>query len=117
MSDFPRVRCHGAPRDLGLDQGAAFSAEVGALVAKRSGGAFARLRAALQPPTALRAIARDTYRYFPHMAERTAGLARGARVPALALAEISALPERAPADALRVVAGARGPALARALPP
>ncbi|MBM4384350.1 MAG: hypothetical protein FJ091_13420 [Deltaproteobacteria bacterium] len=117
MSGFPRVRCHGAPRDLGLDQGAAFGAEIRALVARRGGGAFARMLATLRPPAAQRAVERDTYRYFPHMAERTAGFARGAKVPVLALAEISALPERAPADALRVVTGARGPALARALPP
>jgi hypothetical protein len=116
MSGFPRVRCHGAPRDLGLDQGAAFGAEIRALAAIRSGGAFARVFSALRPPAALRAVERDTYRYFPHMAERAAGLARGARVQPLALAELSALPERAPADALRVVKGARGAAVARALP-
>jgi hypothetical protein len=117
MSGYPRVACRGAPRDLGLDQGRAFGAEIGRLVAAQAGGALARLRAALRPPAALRAIERDTQRFFPHMAERTLGLALGARVSPRALAQLSAQPERAPADALRIVRGARGPCVARAIPP
>jgi hypothetical protein len=116
MSGYLRVACRGAPRDLGFDQGRACAEEIARLVAAHAGGPFARLAAALRPPAASRAVQRDTYRFFPHTAERTAGLARGARVSPLALAALSALPERAPADALRVVKGASGPCVARALP-
>ena len=116
-TDFLRIVCRGAPRDLGLDQGTAGAREIARLVAASSGGAFARLLAALRTPRAQRAILRDTYRHFPHMAERSAGLARGAGVSLAALAAQSALPERAPADALRLVRNERGPCVARALPP
>ncbi len=117
MTGFLRVACRGAPRDLGLDQGRACAAEIASVVAAHAGGALRRLFAAVRPPATQREVARDVYRFFPHMAERTAGLARGARVSPFALAALSALPERAPADALRVVRGASGPCLARALPP
>ena len=117
MSGYPRVPCRGAPRDLGLDQGRACAEEIQRLVAARSGGALARLAAAIRPPAVSRATLRDTYRFFPHAAERTAGLARGAKVSVLALAALSTQPERAPADALRVVKGAHGACVARAIPP
>jgi len=116
MSGFARVACRGAPRDLGLDQGRACASEIARLESARRVGALARIAAVLRPSAALRAIERDTYRFFPHVAERTAGLARGARIAPLALAEISARPERAPADALRIVRTAGGPCVARALP-
>jgi hypothetical protein len=116
VSGFPRIACRGAPRDLGFDQGRACAAQIAQLVAARTGGPLARGLAALRPRRAARETQRDTLRFFPHMAERSAGLARGAGVSPLALAELSALPEAAPADALRIVAGARGPGIARALP-
>jgi hypothetical protein len=116
VSGFLRIACRGAPRDLGLDQGRACAPEIARLVAASAGGAFARLVAAIRPPAAQREVERDTYRYFPHMGERGAGLARGARVSPLALAALSARPEHAPADALRVVKGARGASIARAIP-
>jgi hypothetical protein len=112
-----RVACRGAPRDLGLDQGRACAPEIARCVSARAGGALTRLAAAIRPPSAPRRALRDTYRFFPHMAERSAGLARGAGVSPLALAALGALPERAPADALRVAQGLRGPCVARALPP
>ena len=116
MSGFPRVACRGAPRDLGLGQGRACGEQIRRVVAREAGGAFARFAAAIRPPAAARACERDTYRFFPHMAERSAGLARGARVSPLALAALSAQSERAPADALRIVKTARGPCIARAVP-
>jgi hypothetical protein len=117
MSGFQRAECRGAPRDLGLDQGVAFAPEIARLAAAGSGGALARLAAALRPPAGARATLRDTYRYFPHMAERLAGLARGAKATPLALAALSVQPERAPADALRIAKGPHGACVARALPP
>ena len=116
MSGFAHVACRGAPRDLGLDQGRACAAEIATLLGASSRSTLARALTALRPRAADREIERDTQRYFPHMAERSAGLARGARAPRLALAALSALPERAPADALRVVQTARGPCVARAVP-
>jgi hypothetical protein len=114
---FLRIACRGAPRDLGLDQGSACAREIGRVVSASSGGALARVLGALRPPAAQRAVLRDTYRHFPHMAERAAGLARGAGVSPRALAARSANPEQAPADALRLVRNERGPCVARALPP
>ena len=78
-----RVRCAGAPRDLGLDQGAAARALI------RGGsptGLGARLRALLPGGHARRA-ARDFERFFPHHAERMQGLSLGAHVPANVLLE------------------------------
>lgn len=74
------VRCAGAPRDLGLDQGGALRATIrGALRERRAGSDAHR-------------VARDVERFFPHHAERTQGLSLGARVPEVALAaELAAL--------------------------
>ena len=116
MSGFLRVACRGAPRDLGLEQGRACGEQIRRVVAKQAGGVFARIAAAIRPDAAARACERDTVRFFPHMAERSAGLARGARVSPLALAALSARSERAPVDALRIVKTARGPCIARAVP-
>lgn len=68
---FPNlVRCEGAPRDLGLDQGEACAA------------ALRSLRDALGSSSASRPLERDLRRHFPQLAERLEGVARGARVPA-----------------------------------
>lgn len=115
MSQLPRVVCSGAPRDLGLDQGRFFRDEIRRVLASHRASALARLRFALAPPAAARAALRETRRFFPHMAERTAGLARGAGVSPLALALLSALPEPRLDDALRIVATGRGPGIARAI--
>jgi hypothetical protein len=60
------IRCEGAPRDLGLDQGRAcrdaIRADLGAL--------------AHPHPDPL--LVRDLARYFPHLDERVSGLAQGA---------------------------------------
>jgi hypothetical protein len=75
VSGLAFVRCAGAPRDLGLDQGEAVR------TAPRSSGG------ALVPR-----VAQDLERFFPHHAERTQGIALGARVPEAALAaELAAL--------------------------
>jgi hypothetical protein len=77
------VRCAGAPRDLGLDQGEAARA---AIRAASPTGLADRLRALLSGGPARRA-ARDLERFFPHHAERMKGLSLGARVPANVLLE------------------------------
>ncbi len=98
-----RIDCEGAPRDLGLDQGRAIGEGVDAELARilrRSRGA----QRAGDP-------ARDVGRHFPHLAERMAGLASGARVSrsALALALSRAASEPAflfrPARAVGVAPG------------
>ena len=80
MSALAFVRCAGAPRDLGLDQGAAASAAIRAAVSvRRTGGVAPRTW-------------RDLARFFPHHAERMQGISLGARVPEAALAaELAAL--------------------------
>jgi hypothetical protein len=85
-----RVRCAGAPRDLGLDQGRACRDEIRA--DSRAHGWIAaagltdRLRALRRDDSPARAVlARDLARHFPHLAERVAGLAVGAGVASAAL--------------------------------
>lgn len=80
MSALALVRCAGAPRDLGLDQGAVARAAIReALGPHRAGGAAQR-------------VWRDLGRFFPHHAERMQGISLGARVPEVALAaELAAL--------------------------
>ncbi|HYB12675.1 MAG TPA: hypothetical protein VEG67_04340 [Myxococcota bacterium] len=63
------VRCAGAPRDLGLDQGQACAL------------ALQGLRTALAEAAGVRELTRDLRRHFPQLAERLEGMARGARVP------------------------------------
>lgn len=82
------VSGEGAPRDLGLDQGTACAAEIRDRVARigAAGDWLGRWRpfdAKRLPPA--RATARDVRRHFPHLDERVIGIARGARVPELAL--------------------------------
>jgi hypothetical protein len=94
------IRCGGAPRDLGFDQGRASAAAVRGAVSGLP--LAARLGAPLRlAGSALAARAqRDALRHFPRMSERLAGLARGARVPRAALAALQAreiAPGRAPA--------------------
>ena len=78
------IRCEGAPRDLGFDQGRACRDEIRADL-----GALAHAR-----PDPL--LVRDLARYFPHLDERVSGLASGAAAPrdalvALAASEIAGL--------------------------
>jgi len=80
MNALALVRCAGAPRDLGLDQGAAGRGAIQAALRGRGAGQDARR------------IARDLERFFPHHAERMQGISLGARVPEAALAaELAAL--------------------------
>jgi hypothetical protein len=85
---FPSVvRCEGAPRDLGLDQGEACAA------------ALCLLPNAPHRPAAPRPLERDLRRHFPQLAERLEGVARGARLPARILLgalarELGSLPQR-----------------------
>ncbi len=82
MSPQPALVCSGAPRDLGLDQGLHFREVIRAEVERRlRGKGSGRLLSSLagRDPEVARA-ARDATRFFPHMAERAEGIARGARV-------------------------------------
>lgn len=74
MSALPRIRCAGAPRDLGLDQGRALAAVIGA----REAGRIVRHA---------REVACDLGRFFPHHEERTQGISLGARVSEAALVD------------------------------
>jgi hypothetical protein len=123
-----RVACGGAPRDLGLEQGRACREAIRA-AARRLGlgmpsgpwAALARLGAARRDPAspACAPLARDLARHFPHLHERTLGLAAGSGVPeptALALLEAGLADATVPR--VRVGAaeaadpsGAEGPAL------
>jgi hypothetical protein len=71
---IPVLECAGAPRDLGHAQGVALGP---ALRARLATGP------ALRPD---RRVDRDVWRHFPHLAERSAGLARGARIGRASLA-------------------------------
>lgn len=62
------LECAGAPRDLGLDQGTAARDAI-----RREVGRSRRCARAADPTL-------DLDRYFPHLGERLAGIARGARV-------------------------------------
>jgi hypothetical protein len=90
MRPHPALVCSGAPRDLGLDQGLRFREVIRAEVERRlrgkgSGGLLGPL--VVRDPEVARS-ARNTARFYPHMAERAEGIARGARV---SRAEVEAL--------------------------
>ena len=90
MSPKPALVCSGAPRDLGLDQGLHFREVIRAEVERRlRGKGSGRLLSSLagRDPEIARA-ARDATRFFPHMAERAEGIARGARISS---ADVAAL--------------------------
>ena len=92
MRSTPLVRCAGAPRDLGLDQGRACRDEIRADARAHGFAAAVDLRSrwcALRrdDSPARAAFARDLARHFPHLAERVAGLAAGAGVAPAALIE------------------------------
>lgn len=114
----PLLRCAGAPRDLGLDQGRAARDAIradarayGFPAAESLQGRVASLRRDAAPVRS--ALARDLARQFPHLAERAAGLAAGAGVREAALLEALARDLDADADdALRCDAGTDGDALA-----
>jgi len=111
------VRCSGAPRDLGLDQGRVCRDEIRA-DARAHGweaatGLSARLRALRRDDSRARAsLARDLTRHFPHLAERTLGVAAGAGIASAALfdALLRELDGQAD-DALHCEGGAAGAAL------
>ena len=112
-----RVRCAGAPRDLGLDQGRACRDEIRA-DARAQGWVVAvgfqgRLRALRRDDSLVRAaLARDLTRHFPHLAERTLGLAAGAGVARAALYDALLRELDAQADgALHCEGGTAGSAL------
>lgn len=88
-----RIDCAGAPRDLGLDQGRAMGegvdAELGRILRERP------------VATGIHDLGRDVQRHFPHLAERMAGLARGAGVERMALVVALARAVREPAFLFR----------------
>ncbi len=65
-----RIECEGAPRDLGFDQGRVMQEGVDA--------ELARILRSRPAPAWIAEVARDLDRHFPQLAERMAGLARGA---------------------------------------
>ncbi len=91
MRPDPSLVCRGAPRDLGLDQGL-FAAEAVRSAARAAGraGLLGALRARLGRGEGEARRARDLRRFFPHLAERAAGLARGAGVSADAVVALLA---------------------------
>jgi hypothetical protein len=106
------VVCEGAPRDLGLDQGracrAAIRSDAAALGWSRSVG---RTRSGRGSDPFL---ARDLTRYFPHLDERTQGLAVGAGLAREALLALLGA-EIAAAQAFLLGVSIRGGALELAL--
>jgi hypothetical protein len=112
------VVCRGAPRDLGFDQGAAVRARLraDASAARGLSALVGRLRGRAQVVRA----DRDIRRFFPHMAERMAGLARGAGVPRAALVARLVRATQEPSSGWLVAAdaartGEEGALLARAV--
>ncbi len=75
----PAVACEGAPRDLGLDQGRFARHQIGSILRGRPTPGWLD-RVLPDPHDAEVRVGRDLRRYFPHMAERTIGLSRGASV-------------------------------------
>ena len=89
MSLLPIVRCQGAPRDLGLDQGRAAQEEIQAAARRVRPDSWLPRTAFEAFPTGRPArLRRDTLRYFPHMGERAIGLARGAGVGTATIAAL-----------------------------
>jgi hypothetical protein len=106
------IECRGAPRDLGFAEGAGRAREVAAFVSRHTPGPLAER------------VERDVWRHFPHLAERCAGMARGARVSRRALvraleAELG-LGAQSPSDGIALGLAAdrtpAGPRLLRVLP-
>jgi len=111
VSALAVIACEGAPRDLGLDQGRACAAAIRARVARAGGRGDWLGRWRPFAPGALaqaRASARDVRRHFPHLDERTIGLARGAGVPELALHHLLAHELRGEGEGAAVRAGFDG---------
>ena len=83
------IRCEGAPRALGLDQGRRCAEQVRAWFAARGQRHRAGwVRPRLTGGAALGAgVGREVVRHFPHLVERMTGIARGAGVSIDALME------------------------------
>jgi hypothetical protein len=111
MNSQPALVCSGAPRDLGLDQGLHFRdvirAEVGRRLRRR--GIRRLLPPLLGGDSEIARAVRDTARFFPHMAERAEGIARGARVSRTELGALLANEHRGVSETLvGVRSGAAG---------
>ncbi|MDD9801176.1 MAG: hypothetical protein OXU53_01260 [Deltaproteobacteria bacterium] len=94
------IRCAGAPRDMGLDQGAALRSQV-----RRAARAHWTRRAFEWARGQHKCLRRDLLRHFPHQAERMMGLARGAGVGSARLAAL--LVQTPPGASALARAGAR----------
>jgi hypothetical protein len=104
VSRPPAVSCEGAPRDLGLDQGRFARHQIATALRGRPAARWLdRWRSDRGRPEIR--LGRDLGRYFPHMAERTAGLSRGARVPERSLWGLLAEEVAAESGALLAVEG------------
>jgi hypothetical protein len=117
MRATPLLRCAGAPRDLGLDQGRAardaIRADARAAGFPAPETLLERVRVSRRDTAPGRsALARDLMRHFPHLAERAAGLAAGAGVGEAALLDALARELDGDADgALRCEVGVADDAL------
>lgn len=112
--------CRGAPRDLGYDQGRAARERVRAEVRAVAGPAPVAWWRRLRPDARVTGVERAAARFFPHMAERGAGLARGAGVARRHVAALLARELRADSSSLLGVSPERtgqGALVVRTLPP
>jgi len=79
------LRCEGAPRALGLDQGRACASAIRAWLASRGLRSRPRtlptLRRLTGGATLGAGVGREVVRHYPHLVERMSGIARAARVP------------------------------------
>ncbi len=106
----PAVSCEGAPRDLGYDQGA--FARHGVATALRGLPRPGWLDRLVPDPHELEVrLGRDLRRYYPHLFERTIGLARGAHVSQRALWALLGRHAEAESGATVAAAGAPGSVL------
>lgn len=114
MSPQPALVCSGAPRDLGLDQGLRFREVIRGEVERRlrGKGRGRPLSSLFARDAQLARAARDAARFFPHMAERGEGIARGARVSSREVAALLARERSAEGETLvGVRSDAAGPAV------
>ena len=86
--------CEGAPRDLGLAQGRAHSGAIRDRLAReglRVGREWPWPRRFSRGASLGAGVGREIVRHYPHLAERLAGMAQGARLPVDPLMELHVL--------------------------
>ena len=85
------IECKGAPRDLGLDQGAACTQAIRSWLDERgiarARRGFPNLRRLTSGGVLGAGVGREVVRHYPHLAERMSGIARASGVSLDALME------------------------------